>query len=363
MMEKVIVAKVDGRMENVYKNLHSNQKILIYEMLKRGINVEVLDESLELVRASYKGHIELLYDRDSSIMPYNLSILAGNKSTTKKILQEHNISVPIGEEFLLRDEKYILKAFEILNQPVVLKPIFGSHGYDVYVNLKTENEVVEAIEKIAKNRGINTRILIEEYYPAEEYRVFVTKNRDYAVLNRDPAHVYGDGVSTIEELIEKENYRRMNPRTNALCEILVDDELHKYIQSKGITVKDIPEKGLKVYLRPNSNVAMGGLCIDYTEKVHPSVIDIGMEVLNAFPGLPYVGIDYMTNTITEKQDMDSYRIIEINTVPGVHMHFRPAIGQSQNIAKYMVDMIYPETKKESGNNEKQEFTKKFGSLL
>ena len=26
------------------------------------------------------------------------------------------------------------------------------------------------------------------------------------------------------------------------------------------------------------------------------------------------------------------------------MHFRPAIGKSQNIAKYMVDMIFPETK-------------------
>ena len=51
-MVKVIVAKVDGRMENIYKNLHSNQKILIYEMLRRGIDVEVLDENLELIKAS-----------------------------------------------------------------------------------------------------------------------------------------------------------------------------------------------------------------------------------------------------------------------------------------------------------------------
>ena len=56
-------------MQNIYKNLHSNQKILIYEMLKRGISVEVLDEKLELIKASYNGHDELIYDRDSSIMP------------------------------------------------------------------------------------------------------------------------------------------------------------------------------------------------------------------------------------------------------------------------------------------------------
>ena len=57
-------AKEDVKMENIYKNLHSNQKILIYEMLKRGISVEVLDESLELIKASYNGHDELIYDRD-----------------------------------------------------------------------------------------------------------------------------------------------------------------------------------------------------------------------------------------------------------------------------------------------------------
>ena len=174
--------------------------------------------------------------------------------------------------------------------------------------------------------------------------MFVTKNGDYAVLLRDPAHIFGDGINTIENLINKENYERMNPRTNALCEILVDDELIKYLSKNGLSMQSIPKKGEKVYLRPNSNVAMGGICEDYTDRVHPSVIDIGLNVLKAFPGLPYVGIDFMSNSIESEQTDDSYRIIEINTVPGVHMHFRPAIGKSRNIAKFIVDMIYPETK-------------------
>jgi len=353
------MAKVDGKMENVFKNLHSNQKILIYEMLQRGIDVEVLDEELELIKATYQNHSELIYDRDSSIMPYNVSVLAGDKGITKRILESNSISVPLGEVFTLRDHDYILEAFRVISSPVVLKPVHGSHGYDVYINLKSNEEVSDAIEKMIRNRGIDTKVLIKKYFPASEYRVFVTKNRDYAVLNRDPAHVYGDGISTIEELIEKENYSRMHPRVNALCEILVDDELHKYIESKGITIKDIPKNGEKIYLRPNSNVAMGGICIDYTDKVHPSVIEIGMQVLDSFPGLPYVGIDFMTNSITQQQNPDSYRIIEINTVPGVHMHFRPAIGKSQNIAKYMVDLIFPETKEKSEEHGIQKSLKRF----
>lgn len=346
-------------MQNIYKNLHSNQKILIFEMLTRGIDVEVIDEELELIKASFNGHEELIYDRDSSIMPYNVSVLAGDKGITKHILESNGISVPIGESFNNCNEEYILKAFHIIDSPVTIKPTFGSHGYDVYTDLKTDDDVIEALAKIIKNRGYNTKVLIEEYYPAKEYRVFVTKNRDYAVLHRDPAHVFGNGIDTIEELINLENYRRMHPRTNALCEILVDNEMYNYISKKGISMNYIPSPGEKVYLRPNSNVAMGGICEDYTDRVHPSVIDIGMNVLKAFPGLPYVGIDYMTNNIEEEQNNDTYRIIEINTIPGVHMHFRPALGKSQNIAKYMVDLIFPETKEKSENNGKQKSLKKF----
>lgn len=363
MMVKVEAAatatKVDGKMPNIYSALHSNQKILIYEMLKRGISVEVLDEKLELIKASYNGHDELLYDRDSSIMPYNVSILAGDKGITKKILQSNGITVPLGEVFDVTDYDFFLKAFQILDTPAVIKPVHGSHGFDVYTNLKTEDQIVESLDKIIRSRGPKTKVLIEEYFPAKEYRVFVTKNKDFAVLHRDPAHVFGNGNSTIKELIETENYRRMHPRTNALCEILVDEEMYNYMAKQGIDMNTIPTSGEKVYLRPNSNVAMGGICEDYTDKVHPSVIDVGMQVLAAFPGLPYVGIDYMTNTIEKQQDDDSYRIIEINTVPGVHMHFRPAIGKSQNIAKYMVDLIFPETKEKSEEHGIQKSLKRF----
>lgn len=330
-------------MKNIYKDLHSNQKIFIYEMLKRGINVEVIDTKSELIKTSYNGHDELICDRDSSIMPYNVSILAGDKGFTKRNLMMNGISVPIGETFLAKDIDYIKKAFKVLNCPVVIKPVFGSHGFDVYTDLRTEDDVINAVNNIIAHRGDLTKIIIEEYFEAQEYRVFVTRNGDYAVLLRDPAHIFGDGINTIEYLIKKENYNRMHPRTNALCEILVDDELIKYLAKKGLSMQSIPKNGEKVYLRPNSNVAMGGICEDYTDRVHPSVIEIGLNILKAFPGLPYVGIDFMTNSITEMQNDDSYRIIEINTVPGIHMHFRPAIGKSQNIAKYIVDMIYPET--------------------
>ena len=330
-------------MENVFKNLHTNQKILIYELLKRGIYVEVIDEKLELIKATFKEHQELIYDRDSSITPYHVSVLAGNKGIAKKILEQNHISVPIGEVFKAKEKASIIRAFEILDGPVVLKPVHGSHGYDVYLNLKRLEDIEKVLGFLEEKYGTEAPILIEEFFDAKEYRVFVTTAGKYAVLNRDPAYVIGDGIHTIEELIGIENHRRMHPRTNALCEILIDDEMDRYLTEKGISRKFVPLLGKKVYVRRNSNVAMGGVCVDKTDETDRSVIEIGKKVLSAFPGLPYVGIDFMTHDIALQQNDDTYRIIEVNTVPGLQMHHRPALGKSQNVSSYIVDLMFPET--------------------
>lgn len=325
-----------------FKNLHSNQKIVILEMLKRGINVEIFNEKDEIVKASYNNHVEYLLDRDSSIMPYNISIIAGNKYYTKKILEENNIHVPFGEIFNVMEKEEIFKYIESLNSAVVIKPVFGSHGYDIFINIKEKNDIIYALDIIEKNNG-NCLILIEEFFDANEYRVFYTINNKYAVLWRKPAYIVGDGVHTIDELIEIENYRRMNPRTNTMCEIYKDEIMDLYLKKNNLSYNYIPLKNKEIQIRPNSNIALGGTPIDKTDEVDKSVLDICRNILSAFSNVPYLGIDFMTKDISKKQTFDDYRIIEVNTIPGVDMHFRPAFGKSRNIAEYLVDLIFPET--------------------
>lgn len=330
-------------MKEGLNQLHSNQRLLVEEMIKRGINVEIIDFEMELIEARYKNHKELIIDRNSSIIPYTDSVLIGDKAITKKFLKANNISVPIGMSFYCSEEEFIIKAFKIFNKSVVLKPTFGSHGFDVYIDLKNEKELVLSMKKIMKNRG-NTKIVIEEYFEAKEYRIFITRDDKYAVLYREPSHVIGDGIHNILELANIETDRRMNPRINALCPILIDEEVENYLSKNNLNLNYIPSKNKKIYLRANSNVAVGGICIDYTDKVHLSAIKICKKILDIFPGLPYIGVDFMSKDITKEQTADIYKIIEVNSNPGINMHMNPAIGKSRNVASYMVDLIFPETK-------------------
>ena len=324
------------------KKLHTNQRLLVVEMQSRGINVDIVYKDIELIKAEYGNHIEWILDRDSSITPYSVSVICGDKYITKRILEENEISVPMGEKFFPNEWEIAIKYAKKIGFPVVVKPVFGSHGDNIYMDIENESELYNVVYGVFANK-LKVDFIVEKQFDGKEYRVFLTKNGDYAVLHREPAHIIGDGIHKISELIEIEN-RKREARVNCLCPIAVDEITEEYMRKNNILMSDIPNKNEKIYLRHNSNVAKGGLCIDYTEKIHSSVIENCKKILNIFSGLSYVGIDYMSKNIEANQTEEMYNIVEVNTVPGIHMHMRPSEGKARNVAKYMVDMIFPETK-------------------
>lgn len=324
--------------------LHTNQRLLILEMQSRGINVDIIYKNIELIKAEYGKHIEWILDRDSSITPYSVSIICGDKYITKKILERNGISVPKGEKFLPNEWELSVLYARKIGFPVVVKPVFGSHGDNIYMDVENEIELKYIVKNTFADK-LKTAFIIEKQFDGKEYRVFLTKEGKYAVLHREPAHVIGDGKHSISNLIRIENEKRKE-RINCLCPIAVDEITESYMKKNNISMEDVPNENEKIYLRHNSNVAKGGLCIDYTDKVHSSVIENCKKILNTFSGLSYVGIDYMSKDIASNQTTDMYNIVEVNTVPGIHMHMKPSEGKTRNVAKYMVDMIFPETKEQ-----------------
>ncbi|MFC1723908.1 hypothetical protein ACFL0V_07245, partial [Nanoarchaeota archaeon] len=132
--------------EKELKKIHTNQRLLVLELQRRGVDVELLSEELELCEANYKGHKEFLLDRDSSITPYASSVLSGDKFVTKKLLQRAGISVVEGEQFYPDEIDQALDYAERFDHPLV-KPVFGSHGDNVHMDLDSRVDVQQAIER------------------------------------------------------------------------------------------------------------------------------------------------------------------------------------------------------------------------
>ena len=59
-------------------------------------------------------------------------------------------------------------------------------------------------------------------------------------------------------------------------------------------------------------------------------------------GLDCVGIDALAKDISLPLDLSGLKVVEVNAAPGFRMHLEPTNGQPRNVAKPIVDMLFPE---------------------
>lgn len=326
-----------------FSKISFNAGLFVKELMKRNIQVKLIGDT-EIIQATYKHHKELLYDIHSSLLSYPLGWVVNDKFYTKQWLKKYNIPVAEGQFFPIDDVGNILNYATKLGFPVVLKPTIGSHGDNVYTDIRNRKELKEKME-VFKQKGFhNGFCLIEKPFQGEEYRVFVTKNSFIAAVHRVPANVIGDGSNNILMLIQKENKRRMNPRANCLCEIKLDDITFDYMDKHNLILDDVPKKGKQVFLRSNSNVSTGGNCYDITDLIHPSVKHLAQKILSVFPNLPHIGFDLICRDITKDLEKQKYIICELNSAPGLSLHMMPEKGKARNVAGALADLLFPESK-------------------
>ena len=104
----------------------------------------------------------------------------------------------------MRDVEDALAAARRLGFPLVVKPLDGNHGRGVHLDLRSEAKVAAAFPAaLAEARRGTT--LVETCVAGNDYRVLVVGGRMVAIAERVPAHVVGDGSSTVAQLVERTN--------------------------------------------------------------------------------------------------------------------------------------------------------------
>ncbi|MCJ8208240.1 cyanophycin synthetase [Mucilaginibacter sp. RS28] len=266
--------------------------------------------------------------------------LASDKEETKRILEMH--AIPVANGMTVSSVKEVSVAIDKIGFPLVFKPLDGNHGRGATINVKTEAEAIAAYEHAAK---ISRRVIVEKFITGYDFRVLVINNQMVAAALRKPAHVIGDGQSTVQELIDKENQdpRRGYGHENVLTEIKIDRDTMDLLTKKGYTLESIPEADEVVYLKSTANLSTGGTSVDVTDHVHPENIFI-CERISKVIGLDICGIDIMAVNLTEPITENGGVVLEVNAAPGFRMHIAPSEGIPRNVAGHVIDMLYPPAK-------------------
>jgi cyanophycin synthetase len=263
--------------------------------------------------------------------------LASNKDETKRMLQE--AAIPVAKGMCIYSEEQVDEAIQKLGFPLVFKPLDGNHGKGASINVKTVEEAKEAFEHAKK---YSRRIIVEKFIKGHDFRVLVINHRFIAAALREPAHIVGDGVSTIQQLIDLENKnpKRGYGHENVLTEISIDKETFDQLAKQDFTLDTILKKGETCQLKGTANLSTGGTSTDVTELVHPHNIFI-CERISRIIGLDICGIDIMASNLREPLENSGGVVLEVNAAPGFRMHLAPANGLPRNVAAPVLDMLYP----------------------
>jgi len=263
--------------------------------------------------------------------------IACNKEETKRMLDM--ASIPVAKGDICVDEEDLKKTIDRIGYPIVLKPLDGNHGKGASINVK---EWDVAVEGLAHAKKYSRRVIVEKFITGYDFRILVINNQVVAAAQRVPAHVKGDGVHSIQQLIEIENKdpRRGYGHENVLTEITVDRDTLDLLGKMNYTVESIPTKDEIVYLKSTANLSTGGTSIDVTDLMHPENVFVAERIARVI-GLDICGIDIMAPNLTQPLKESGGVVLEVNAAPGFRMHLAPSEGLPRNVAAPVIDMLYP----------------------
>ena len=249
---------------------------------------------------------------------------------------DKGISVPMGEVFTSLPAA-LASYSQFINQHIVIKPKSTNFGLGITMieQLNSKKWFQQALE-IAFNH--DQSVIVEQFQRGNEYRFLVIDDEVVGVLQRIPANVTGDGIHTIEQLIQQKNehpIRGVN-YNRPLEKIKIDASLHLYLEAQQLTLTSIPKLGEKIQLRENSNISTGGDSVDMTDQMPSRFKEIARKAAKDL-NVAICGVDMIIEDW--RDESSNYSIIEMNYNPAIHIHTYPLIGKGRPVAQSILKAL------------------------
>jgi GNAT-family acetyltransferase (TIGR03103 family) len=300
-------------------------RIIIDEARRRGINVEIVDAAAGYFTLTVGGRSITCREALSELTTAVAMSRCDDKAVTYRVLKSRGLKMPPQLEV---SDKADIGAFLEQHGRVVVKPARGEQGRAVSVDLRSLEEIENAIDLARQSCD---KVLVEAMVEGADLRIIVIDYKVVAAAIRAPAQVRGDGKRTVKELIERQSKRRSRA-TQGESVIPMDQETARCVTLQGFAMDDVLEQDQVLQVRKTANLHTGGTIHDVTDRLHPKLIDAAATAAQALK-IPVVGLDFLV----ESERSPDYVIIEANERPGLANH------EPQPTAERFIDLLFPET--------------------
>lgn len=262
--------------------------------------------------------------------------LCTHKEATRMQLQQADVPVPQGRTFARGDYATAKDFVKRIGYPVVVKPTMGVRGIGVVAGIQNEEQLDRAFALMSGSKLGGQDFIVEKHVHGADYRIVVVGDEVIAAIQREPASVFGDGRSTIAELLISKNIaRRRNPHLWARP-AKFDDAARHELEKAGGDLDTVLPAGEQQLLANTCSLSQGGDSIDVLDEMHPSIKEASVAAVKAMPGLYFCGVDFLLEDHTKPLDQQDAGICELNAHAAIGNCEYPMFGTGRPVAKTMM---------------------------
>lgn len=233
-----------------------------------------------------------------------------------------------------------LKAIQFAKQvgfPLVIKPNVGGFSRGSYFPITNYTALYKSIF-LAKLWWPYT--VVEQYLEGKNYRVVVVNGKIMSILQRYAPFVIGDGISTMDMLIDIENKTRQEMNLYpCMSPLSKGRQCRSYLAKKGYRLTSIPMKNERVMLYYRISLTHGG-SVEVINKscVSEKNVTLFKEILTHFDA-NILGIDViMEKGIETDFNKQKCIFLEVNSRPYLKMHAYPRYGKVEDLSENINDL-------------------------
>ncbi|MGD9528168.1 hypothetical protein [Pseudonocardia sp.] len=275
---------------------------------------------------------------------------AGDKILVHRLLGEAGLAAPEHETFTLATFDGALRFLAASPGDCVVKPgQDSSAGSGVTTLVRTPRDLVRAAAEAAQVGARSSRrarsagrvkritatyaqladvpLLIERQVQGGNYRLLFLDGELVDAIRRGVPSVVGDGESTVEQLMEKVNADRLRAG-GVIGQSLVKYDLdsERTLADQGLAASSVPAVGRIVRIKTTINASAADTNAPARDELCAAIVAEAAQAA-ALVGVRWAGVDVLTPDPSVPLAEGGGRVLEVNTTPGLAMHYHGKPGQ------------------------------------
>jgi len=275
---------------------------------------------------------------------------AGDKVLCHRMLTEAGLPAPEHAVFTLatfdRARAFLAEA---AGQCVVKPGQDSSAGSGVTTLVRTHQDLVRAAAEAAQVGARSSRsarsngrvrritatyaqlagvpLLIERQVEGGNYRLLFLDGELVDAIRRGVPSVVGDGDATVEQLLGRLNAARVRVG-GVLGQSLVkyDLDAERTLADQGLTPSSVPVAGRVVRIKTTINSSAADTNSPARDELCEEIVEQAAQAAGLL-GVRWAGVDVITPDPSVSLTASGGRILEVNTTPGLAMHYHGKPGQ------------------------------------